>query len=137
MVYGLARNENAQISCEVDAYPSADAFSWTFNNSAEATIAEKHRKSEKRRNSSILHITPVSEMDFGTLLCSAKNVVGEQMEPCVFRIIPAGKIFIYLVREELWSRQTRKNKNKSRKISFNDWNFQNRTPPPVVLNISM
>lgn len=94
LIYGYAKNENALISCEVDAYPFADAFDWSFNNtntSEKITKAEKYRKSERRRNFSTLHITPVSELDYGFLLCSAKNAIGEQSEPCVFHIIPAGK----------------------------------------------
>lgn len=31
------------------------------------------------------------EMDYGTLMCWADNVVGQQKEPCVFHIIAAGK----------------------------------------------
>lgn len=30
-------------------------------------------------------------MDYGTLMCWADNVVGQQREPCVFHIIAAGK----------------------------------------------
>lgn len=31
LTYGVARNENTEIVCEVDAYPAPDAFKWTFN----------------------------------------------------------------------------------------------------------
>jgi hypothetical protein len=31
------------------------------------------------------------ELDFGTILCWADNVVGQQKEPCVFHLIAAGK----------------------------------------------
>lgn len=31
------------------------------------------------------------EMDFGTIMCWADNVVGQQKEPCVFHLIAAGK----------------------------------------------
>lgn len=30
-------------------------------------------------------------MDFGTIMCWADNVVGQQREPCVFHLIAAGK----------------------------------------------
>lgn len=30
-------------------------------------------------------------MDFGTIMCWADNVVGQQKEPCVFHLIAAGK----------------------------------------------
>lgn len=31
LTYGVARNENTEIVCEVDAYPAPDEFKWTFN----------------------------------------------------------------------------------------------------------
>ncbi|XP_060860305.1 uncharacterized protein LOC132937501 [Metopolophium dirhodum] len=31
LTYGVARNENTEIVCEVDAYPAPDVFKWTFN----------------------------------------------------------------------------------------------------------
>lgn len=34
-IYGVARNERAEILCEVDAYPSPESFKWSFNNTAE------------------------------------------------------------------------------------------------------
>lgn len=40
---------------------------------------------------STLSYTPVKELDFGTILCWAENVVGQQKEPCVFHLIAAGK----------------------------------------------
>lgn len=33
----------------------------------------------------------LQELDFGTILCWADNVVGLQKEPCVFHLIAAGK----------------------------------------------
>lgn len=40
---------------------------------------------------STLTYTPVKEMDFGTIMCWADNVVGQQKEPCIFHLIAAGK----------------------------------------------
>lgn len=34
-VYGVARNEAAEILCEVDAFPAPESFKWSFNNTAE------------------------------------------------------------------------------------------------------
>lgn len=90
MIYGLAKNENASILCEVDAYPFANSFSWSFNNSEDAGV-ETRRKLERKRNISILYFTPVSDTDYGHVMCLATNKAGEQTEPCVFRILPAGK----------------------------------------------
>lgn len=42
-VYGVAKQEQAQIKCTVDANPSDVEFKWTFNNSAESIdVASNH-----------------------------------------------------------------------------------------------
>lgn len=42
-VYGVAKQEQAQIKCIVDANPSDVEFKWTFNNSAESIdVASNH-----------------------------------------------------------------------------------------------
>lgn len=51
-VYGVAKQENAQIKCIVDANPPEVDFKWTFNNSAESIdVAASHvsRHGEQRR----------------------------------------------------------------------------------------
>jgi hypothetical protein len=42
-VYGVAKQENAEIKCIVDANPPEVDFKWTFNNSAESIdVAASH-----------------------------------------------------------------------------------------------
>lgn len=42
-IYGVAKQEQAQIKCVVDANPSDVEFKWTFNNSAESIdVANNH-----------------------------------------------------------------------------------------------
>lgn len=42
-VYGVAKQEQAQIKCIVDANPADVEFKWTFNNSAESIdVASNH-----------------------------------------------------------------------------------------------
>lgn len=42
-VYGVAKQEQAQIKCIVDANPADVDFKWTFNNSAESIdVASNH-----------------------------------------------------------------------------------------------
>lgn len=42
-VYGVAKQEQAQIRCTVDANPADVEFKWTFNNSAESIdVANNH-----------------------------------------------------------------------------------------------
>lgn len=40
--------------------------------------------------------TPKNERDYGTLACWGKNSIGKQSEPCLFQVVPAGKIYITL-----------------------------------------
>lgn len=41
--------------------------------------------------SSVVTYTPVTELDYGTLLCWATNSIGSQRVPCVYHIIAAGR----------------------------------------------
>lgn len=35
---------------------------------------------------------PEDDTDYGALLCWGQNSVGTQKEPCIFNIVPAGKL---------------------------------------------
>lgn len=48
-------------------------------------------RSGQEHSRSVLTYTPVSELDYGTVMCWAENTAGRQREPCVFHIIAAGK----------------------------------------------
>ncbi|KRT85296.1 Immunoglobulin, partial [Oryctes borbonicus] len=90
--YGVARHEDAKVLCEVEAYPSPDSFKWSFNNSAETIdVPQTRYHSGQHRSSSTLTYTPVTELDYGTVMCWANNLAGRQVEPCVFLITAAGK----------------------------------------------
>ncbi|CAL8139508.1 unnamed protein product [Orchesella dallaii] len=91
-VYGIARQEQAKILCDVDANPDTDLqFKWKFNNSAETIdIQQSHFQVERHR--STLTYKPMTELDYGTVLCWAiHETIGQQKIPCVYHIIPAGK----------------------------------------------
>ncbi|XP_025835204.1 synaptogenesis protein syg-2 [Agrilus planipennis] len=91
-VYGVARHENAEIFCEVESYPPPEKFRWSFNNTSEAIDVPRTRyRSNEQQGSSTLTYTPVSEMDYGTVMCWASNLAGKQEDPCVFHVIAAGK----------------------------------------------
>jgi len=87
VIYGVSKNELVNIVCKVEANPSEVQFKWTFNNSAELIRVNNRAASEG--SISKLTYTPQNTMDYGTLLCSASNTVGEQRKPCVFHIIMA------------------------------------------------
>ncbi|EDV93890.1 hemicentin-2 [Drosophila grimshawi] len=89
-IYGVAKQEDAHVKCIVDANPFDVDFSWTFNNSAESIdVATNHIS--RLGTTSVLTYTPVTELDYGTLLCVATNKIGRQRTPCVFHIIAAGR----------------------------------------------
>ncbi|XP_066592844.1 neural cell adhesion molecule 2-like isoform X2 [Prorops nasuta] len=89
-VHGVAKQEKANISCQVDANPSDVQFRWTFNNSAESIdVTAGHIAGTG--TSSVVSYTPITELDYGTLLCWASNSIGSQQVPCVYHIIPAGR----------------------------------------------
>ncbi|XP_047356608.1 nephrin-like isoform X2 [Vespa velutina] len=88
--HGVAKQEKANISCQVEANPAEVQFRWTFNNSAESIdVAAGHIA--RAGTSSIVSYTPMTELDYGTLLCWATNRIGHQQVPCVYHIIPAGR----------------------------------------------
>ena len=57
-----------------------------------------------KKSSSLLYYTPKSQMDYGTVLCVASNVVGRQIVPCIYHVIPAGmKFFVVAVEPYIFS----------------------------------
>ncbi|KAF2357359.1 CD80-like immunoglobulin C2-set, partial [Trinorchestia longiramus] len=89
---GVALFEPTTIRCAVDADPANVTFRWTFNNSARKDSSESvsERKFTTHGLESELSYTPLSERDYGTLLCYAANSVGAQENPCSFTVISAG-----------------------------------------------
>jgi len=89
-VFGVARQETARIPCELEANPPEVSFTWKFNNTMEAVdIPQAHVTSDRTRSTA--SYTPMTELDYGTLLCWGSNDQGTQLEPCVYHIVPAGK----------------------------------------------
>ncbi|XP_060536431.1 synaptogenesis protein syg-2-like [Cylas formicarius] len=87
-VYGVARHETVKIACEVEANPTDTEFTWKFNNSGDTfDIPTTQIHSENGR--SIVNYKPITESDYGTILCWAKNEIGMQKEACVYYITPA------------------------------------------------
>uniref|UniRef100_T1J3R4 Ig-like domain-containing protein n=1 Tax=Strigamia maritima TaxID=126957 RepID=T1J3R4_STRMM len=85
LVYGVARNEAARISCQLDAFPEEISFNWAFNNS----FGEKRNynaSTTEHTRSTFLHI-PRTENDFGYFYCWGTNEMGSQVEPCIYRVV--------------------------------------------------
>ncbi|XP_037072249.1 nephrin-like [Pollicipes pollicipes] len=87
--YGTARNEAARVICQVEASPADVIFRWQFNSSAE-TLDLPFSQIVSRGLESRSSYTPKTELDYGTLLCTAENDIGPMVKPCVFNIVPAG-----------------------------------------------
>ncbi|XP_066940172.1 LOW QUALITY PROTEIN: nephrin-like [Macrobrachium rosenbergii] len=88
--YAVGRYEDAEVTCEVEANPLEATFQWTFNNTAD-TIDVPQGRYTSTNSHSVITYTPMTSLDYGTLLCWASNEIGSQQEPCLYHIIPAGK----------------------------------------------
>ena len=93
-IYGVSAGEAAHISCRVDAHPPAEAFTWSFNTSNGGMDLPKEQYTNQG-SASLLTYKPKDQMDYGTVLCLAENLVGRQVVPCVYHVIPAGKRWCY------------------------------------------
>lgn len=89
LVYGAIRHEKIEVICNVDANPDVQSFTWKFNNSL-IQIKDVHNFTTAKMYS-VATYQPKNELDYGTLLCWARNELGSQTMPCIFHIIPAGK----------------------------------------------
>ncbi|KFM72593.1 B-cell receptor CD22, partial [Stegodyphus mimosarum] len=85
-MYGVAKHEEINVTCEVDADPDDIQFRWMFNNTSEMIDIITFTSSATR---SIASYVPRSKMDYGTLSCWGRNSIGVQRQPCIFTIMPA------------------------------------------------
>uniref|UniRef100_A0A2S2R0Z4 Protein turtle A n=1 Tax=Sipha flava TaxID=143950 RepID=A0A2S2R0Z4_9HEMI len=90
-VQGVGRREAAKVVCEVEANPSDGVqYTWRFNNSRETVILARDRYTEEGPRSTAAY-TPLTPLDYGTLMCWASNEFGKQIAPCVYQVIAAGR----------------------------------------------
>lgn len=88
----MARQEKAQIVCEVESVPPPDTFAWTLNSTTRTVDVPAERFTwTSSPSKSILTFTPLSDADYGTALCWASNLVGKQSVPCAVTLLPAAK----------------------------------------------
>lgn len=124
-VHGVAKQEKANISCQVDANPPEVQFKWTFNNSAESIdVAAGHIA--RAGTSSIVSYTPMTELDYGTLLCWASNHIGQQQVPCVYHIIPAGKGYSAFVSASRYFAKMRSDVAPDTRREFSIWKIDHQ-----------
>ncbi|CAG0879941.1 unnamed protein product [Cyprideis torosa] len=89
-VYGVARMEEANITCHVSAVPPPFAFRWTFNKSS-TELDLPSSTYTFLGHTSVLRYSPKTDQDYGSLLCTAENEIGVQEVPCHYHIISIGK----------------------------------------------
>lgn len=85
-IIGVSIGETVKVICEVDGNPDILQYSWSFRNTSnreETLIAFD-------QSVNTLMYTPMSDYDFGSLLCTATNNLGSQRMPCVYTLILAG-----------------------------------------------
>ncbi|XP_054717259.1 neural cell adhesion molecule 1-like [Uloborus diversus] len=87
--YGIAKDEQTNVSCTVDADPLDVIFSWAFNNSLSENM-DIYSFESISGSQSVAKYTPKKKSDYGFLYCFAKNNVGSMREPCIFNIVPIG-----------------------------------------------
>ncbi|XP_055684288.1 hemicentin-2 isoform X1 [Lutzomyia longipalpis] len=90
VVVGAGKDENVEIVCDIHADPPARTFRWKFNNSGETLDVGSGRYTSQNGTRSILHYTPVTDQDFGTLSCWGISEIGSQAHPCMFQVVLAG-----------------------------------------------
>ncbi|XP_031626202.1 nephrin-like isoform X1 [Contarinia nasturtii] len=90
-IYSGGRQETIKVLCELEANPHNVTFNWKFNASATEFLDLPASQIFPERHNAVAHYTPMTEHDYGTLLCWGINEIGTQIEPCIFIIIPAGR----------------------------------------------
>ncbi|CAL8090167.1 unnamed protein product [Orchesella dallaii] len=92
VIVGVSKGEHVTIKCELDADPEEVSFKWHLASSGQMVEVPPSRYSNKGAVS-ILHYSPISNLDYGSLFCRGTNSVGAQMtaQSCVFQVVAAEK----------------------------------------------
>ncbi|XP_054919621.2 nephrin-like isoform X2 [Dermacentor andersoni] len=87
-----AVEQEVELACAMVAEPQQLLFSWSLNGSLgkrELTGFQSHGAR------SSLKFRPKSEVDYGTLECTARNSVGSAVRPCIFHLLrPPGNTWL-------------------------------------------
>ena len=75
------------LSCGVEARPQARSFRWLYNSTEGSFQIPSAKSLMSFMNYAVANST---ETGAGQVLCWASNSVGEQEEPCIFRVVPLG-----------------------------------------------
>lgn len=87
-IYGVARNEAAEILCEVDAYPPPDSFKWSFNNTAETFEMPQSDYRIHSSRASSLSYTPVKvRLLWGISFCALALISVHMSCVCLAKVV--------------------------------------------------
>ncbi|XP_074594549.1 neogenin-like [Brevipalpus obovatus] len=86
-VYSIAHDEEAVIRCELDSDPEPSSFQWRLNNTQ--GIHSIMHNFTLNGNQSVFRYTPRNKLGYGSIFCTSSNEIGQQQEPCQFKIIPS------------------------------------------------
>ena len=75
------------LSCGVEARPEARSFRWLYNSTEGSFQIPSAKSMMSFMNYAVANST---ETGAGQVLCWASNSVGEQEDPCIFRVVPLG-----------------------------------------------
>ena len=94
--YHLTIGQNFSIQCLVDAHPTNDVlFEWFHTSSKFSKNQTFLTNYTSQEGESWLYLNLRSIDNFGYFYCSARNIAGQQVQPCVFVIKPIyGNVFI-------------------------------------------
>ncbi|KAK7083410.1 hypothetical protein SK128_028178 [Halocaridina rubra] len=88
---GAVRGSTTIVTCTIEAEPPYD-LRWNWMKVKPDGTEEQVSKSlvQSRGMSSNIKVTPLRQDDYGRLLCRATNSIGQQQQPCIISLIPAG-----------------------------------------------
>ncbi|XP_018016763.1 nephrin isoform X2 [Hyalella azteca] len=85
---GTDTYEKVKLGCRINSSPDPTSFRWQLKTGSQS-IDMPERQFQVMDQLSILSYTPKTPMDYGTLYCWAKNLIGEQEMPCKFELVAA------------------------------------------------
>lgn len=92
-IIGGSIEEVLHIRCHVAADPTNVTISWQFTSSEKSHPLTTGNFRFLNDTVSELVYKVNSDRDYGTVTCSADNVIGRQVDACIFQIVPAGEFF--------------------------------------------
>lgn len=85
---GTGAYEEVKLACKIRSSPDPTSFRWQLKSNGKVIDIPEHLIQVGDQHA-ILSYTPKTDFDYGTLMCWAKNPIGEQEKPCRFELVSA------------------------------------------------